>query len=71
MNGDYRIQSEIVDDKGNVTYGTVQVIYICVMLMIKCLGGNFITQTRYSHSGLFTNGILEVKGFYSKEKFIL
>ena len=69
VNGDYRIQSEIVDDKGNVTYGdSTGYLYMRNANDKVFVGGNFITQTRYSHSGLFTNGILEVKGDFIQKR---
>ena len=69
VTGDLRIQSESVSSGGIITYGssdgylrminTEDYIYV---------GGSFITQAYYGHSGYLTAGILEVKGDFRQVK---
>ncbi|MDD4402286.1 MAG: hypothetical protein PHI24_10520, partial [Desulfitobacteriaceae bacterium] len=67
--GDYRIQRESIVE-GSKTYG-----YSSGQLRMGneadyvLVGGNFITQTEYSHSGYLTAGILEVKGDFEQKYY--
>lgn len=65
--GDLRIQTENIDTNGNVSYSdsygylnmTNENDYVKI-------GGDFVTYSRYSHSGYLTEGTLDVKGDFTQ-----
>ncbi|MEN6314698.1 MAG: DUF1308 domain-containing protein [Clostridiaceae bacterium] len=71
VSGDYRIQSENIDNQGIVTYSgsngylqmTNEADYISV-------GGSFVMQSYQSHSSYLTTGTLEVKGDFTQKYYV-
>ena len=69
VGGDYRLQSENVDSEGNIVYGdSISYLYMQNSKDRIFVGGNFVTQTRYSHRSTLTNGVLEVKGNFVQKR---
>ena len=70
ITGDYRLQRENIASNGSVSYSygtsylkmTNSADYVWV-------GGNFTTQSYYSHNGYLTAGILEVKGNFTQSYY--
>ncbi|MDP4182729.1 MAG: fibronectin type III domain-containing protein, partial [Bacillota bacterium] len=69
VTGDYRLQSAVKDANGNVTYSysngylkmTNDEDYVKV-------GGSFVTQSQFSHNGMLTAGVMEVKGDFIQKR---
>ncbi|MDQ2085047.1 fibronectin type III domain-containing protein [Herbivorax sp. ANBcel31] len=63
VKGDYRIQSKSVNNEGEVSYGNSRGYFDMTNSRDYVLiEGNFVTHTRYNHSDLLTDGLLEIKG---------
>ncbi|WP_323480930.1 hypothetical protein, partial [Acinetobacter baumannii] len=67
VTGDYRVQSKKVSANGTVTYdysnGYLKMVHDADVVEV---GGQFVMQSQYSHTGLLTAGTMDVKGNFTQ-----
>ncbi|MDD2402559.1 MAG: fibronectin type III domain-containing protein, partial [Clostridia bacterium] len=70
ITGDYKLQTAKKDNYGRVTYecsnGYLKMINEADYVKV---GGDFITQSQYSHNKLLSAGTIEVKGDFTQKKY--